>query len=146
MTAAVKVAAPGNQRDARPPVANHAVPGLGAATRASAAKRPMIAPRLWHDGLVGVAPDSPYVRRFWTAILGPTAVAELLRLTTAARREAQLRRPLRLAQLVAEGLVALDSGDVLVRSTVPLLGPRQLRRLNHSLKAEHQVVLVRLFG
>jgi len=106
----------------------------------------MIAPRLWNDGLVGVAPDAPYVRRFWTAVLGPTAVAELLRLTTAARRQTRLRRPLRLAQLVAEGLVALDSGDLLVRPTVPLLGPRQLVRLNPSLRAEHQTVLARLSG
>ena len=145
MTAAVKVAAPGNQRDARPPVANHAVPSPGAATRASAAKRPVIEPRLLNDGLVGVAPDSPYVRRFWTAVLGPTAVAELLKLTTAARRETRLPRPLRLPQLVAEGLVALDSGDILVRSTVPLLGPRQVRRLNPALRAEHGTVLTRLF-
>jgi len=106
----------------------------------------MIAPRLWNDGRVGVAPDSPYVRRFWTAVLGPTAVAELLRLATAARRETRLRRPLRLAQLVTEGLVALDSGDILVRSTVPLLGPRQLRRLSPSLRAEHATVLARLTG
>jgi hypothetical protein len=103
----------------------------------------MITPRLWHDGLVGVAPDSPYVRRFWTAVLGPTAVAELLRLTTAARRETRLRRPLRLAQLATEGLIALDSGTVLVRPTVPLLGPRQVRRLSHSLRAEHEAILAR---
>ena len=104
----------------------------------------MIVPRLFNDGLVGVTPESPYVRRFWTAVLGPTAVAELLRLTTAARRATRLPRPLRLPQLVAEGLVALDSGDILVRPTVPLLGPRQVRRLNPSLRAEHGEVLTRL--
>jgi hypothetical protein len=143
MTVAVKVAVPGNQRDARPPVANHAAPSPGAATRPSTLRRPEITPELWDDGLAGMNPDSPYVRRFWTAVIGPTAVAELLRLTTAARRQVSVRRPLRLPQLVAEGLVALESDRVLVRATVPFLGPRQLQRLRPSLRAEHDATISR---
>ncbi len=76
----------------------------------------------------------------------PPQLPSYSRLATAARRETRLRRPLRLAQLVTEGLVALDSGDILVRSTVPLLGPRQLRRLSPSLRAEHETVLAQLTG
>jgi hypothetical protein len=144
MTAAVKVAAPGSQRDARPPVAIHAAPNPGAATRASARERPVIHPRLFHDGIPGIAPDSPYVRRFWTAVIGPTAVAELLRLVVAARRDTFLRRPTRLGQLVAEGLVGVHGSDILVRGLVPVLGPRQLNRLTPSLRHEHQAALTRL--
>jgi hypothetical protein len=109
-------------------------------------RRPEITPELWDDGVGGIAPDSAYVRQFWTAVVGPTAVAELLRLTTAARRKLAIRRPFRLAQLVQEGLIALESGRVLVRATVPPLGPRQLQRLSPSLRAEHDTTVARHSG
>jgi hypothetical protein len=132
---------PGGQRDARPPVATHAAPNPGAATRPSVRRRPEIIPELWDDGLIGVAPDSPYVRRFWTAVLGPTAVTELLRLVTAARRQTPLPRPFRLSRLAEEGLVGVESGRVRVRATIPPLGPRQVRRLGPVLRAEHRTAL-----
>lgn len=144
MTGAVKVVVPGNQRDARPPVATHAVPSPGTATRPSVAVRPVITPSIWDDGAFGVPPDAAYVRRFWTALLGPTAVVDLLRLVAAARAERSLPRPLRLPQLAAEGLVSLQPDRVHVRATIPPLGPAQTRRLSPALRAEHRTVLTAL--
>lgn len=132
---------PGTQRDARPPVATHAAPSPGTATRPSVAVRPLVVPNIWDDGTVGIAPDAPYVRRFWTALLGPTAVVELLRLVAAANKKTSVPCPFRLPQLAVEGLVSLQSGQVHVRSTIPPLGVGQTRRLPPSLRAEHREAL-----
>jgi hypothetical protein len=105
-------------------------------------RRPLITPALWTDATEGLGyqPDHPYVRRYWTAVLGPGAVADLLRLITAARRGRSLREPLHLAELARAGLVRFEPGRVCVRETVPPLSPRHLRRLPPALRGELRVI------
>lgn len=71
------------------------------------------------------------VRYFWTAVLGPAAVADLLRLVAAARSEAAIRRPHRLSALIEHRLVEWRSGTLYVSDVVPPprveLLPRPLR-------------------
>lgn len=122
--------------DVRPPVATHPAPTPDTAIRPSAVLRPLVIPRLLPlSG--GVLPADPYVRRYWTALLGPTAVEELLRLIVAAERATAIPLPHRLAQLATEGLVTLTRRQIWVRPRVPRLGPRQIRRLPPGLRAEH---------
>ncbi|MGH8936897.1 MAG: hypothetical protein ACRDXD_11670 [Acidimicrobiia bacterium] len=102
-------------------------------------RRPVLTPTLWTDAeLPGYAPDHPYIRRFWTAVLGPGAVADLLRLITAARRQLPVREPLHLAELARAGLVRFEPGRVWVRETVPPLSAPHIRRLPPALRGEHQ--------
>ncbi len=122
--------------DVRPPVATHPAPLPDTAIRTSAGRRSTVTPNLLPIA-AGVRPSDPYVRRYWTALLGPTAVEELLRLIVAAERKTSIRLPHRLAQLAAEGLVTLSREEVWVSPLVPRLGPRQLRRLPPALRAEH---------
>jgi hypothetical protein len=102
--------------------------------------RPLVRPALRPDDPGGYPPDHPYVRRYWTAVLGPGAVADLLRLITAARRGRSLRQPLHLAELARAGLVRFADGRVCVRESVPLLSPDQVRRLPPALRGEHRRV------
>ncbi|MGH9053694.1 MAG: hypothetical protein ACRDWX_11885, partial [Acidimicrobiia bacterium] len=118
---------------ARPPLTVEAAPLSGAASPSPATvrRRPLV------EG-PGYAPHHPYVRRYRTAVLGPGAVADLLRLMTAARRGRALRQPLHLAELARAGLVRFEQGRVWVRETVPSLSPRHVRRLPPALRGEHQ--------
>ncbi len=84
-----------------------------------------------------MAATHPYVRRFWTAGLGPGAVADLLRLVAAAHHRASIRHPLYLAGLVREDLVRHHGGRLWVRTSIPLLPSHLLRRLPPFLRAEH---------
>ena len=137
-------AAPGAlRRDARPPIEMEAAPVPGAAEviplRPTAIPRPYIRPRLAAaDGHPGHDPDDPLVRRYWSALVGPGAVADLLRLTTAARRGRRLRRPLHLPSLLREGLVRRDGEAIVVPDRVPALDNSQQRRLHPSLRAEYR--------
>jgi len=88
-----------------------------------------------------MAPDDPAVRRFWTALIGPGAVADLLRLTAAARAGRSLRRPVHLAELLCEGLVLRDGNAIWVHRNVPLLSPGHVRRLRPSLRAEYRAAM-----
>ena len=120
-----------------------AAPVSGAAEvirlRPTAIPRPYIHPRLAPaDGHPGHAPDDPMVRRYWSALVGPGAVADLLRLTAAARRGWRLRRPLHLSCLLREGLVRRDGETIVVPERVPLLDDGQQRRLHPSLRAEYR--------
>lgn len=100
----------------------------------------MVAPVVWD---VAAGEDRfpvthPYVRRFWTAALGPGAVADLLRLAAAARRGRSLRRPEHLPVLVAAGLVgAADRRRPVVMLTVPRVPAPLLRRMPPALVREH---------
>jgi len=105
--------------------------------RPTARPRPWIAPLLFDRHAAGHEPTDPLVRRFWTAIVGPTAVSELLRLVAAARAGRRIREPLRLSALAAEGLVARSGELVLTRPRIPHLGPAQLRRLPPHLRVEY---------
>ncbi|MBP1633345.1 MAG: hypothetical protein H6Q11_1633, partial [Acidobacteria bacterium] len=141
---AMTTAAPGALHgNARPPVSVVAAPAPGAAEvtalRLTAIPRPYIRPRLAPgDGGLGHAPDDPVVRRYWSALVGPGAVADLLRLTAAARRGRRVRRPLHLSSLLREGLVHRDGEAILVPERVPRLDDGQQRRLHPSLRAEYR--------
>ena len=106
-------------------------------TRVTALPLPWIQPRLVHTGRAGHAPDDPLVRRFWVALVGPGAVADLLRLTAAAHHARTIRRPVHLPVLLREGLIERDGDAILVHPRVPTLLPCHLRRLRPSLRAEY---------
>lgn len=81
------------------------------------------------------------MRRYWTALIGPGAVADLLRLVAAAGTGRRLREPIHLAVLAAEGLVHLTPGVVLVSALVPHLDEGQVARLRPSLRAEYRSLI-----
>ena len=141
-------AAPGAiRRDARPPIKMEAAPAPGAAEviplRPTAIPRPYIPPRLAPGyGHPGHDLDDPAVRRYWSALVGPGAVADLLRLSATARRGGRLRRPLHLPSLLREGLVHRDGEAIVVPARIPTLDDGQQRRLHPSLRAEYR----RAFG
>ena len=107
------------------------------ATRVTALPRPWVRPRLLPLG-GDHAPDDPAVRRFWTALVGPGAVADLLRLTAAAHAGREVRRPLHLPVLLREGLVERHGETILVYPRVPGLRPRHLVMLHPALRAEYR--------
>lgn len=109
-----------------------------ATTRPTAVPRRLVAPLLFERGTDGHRMDDPAVRRFWCAVVGPGAVADLLRLTAAAHAGRRIREPLRLAVLASEGLVERHGDIVLVRPLIPRLGARHLRRLRPSMRAEYR--------
>ena len=113
-------------------------PGAAPALRPSVHPRPWVRPALWDDEVGGVSPRDPYVLRFWTVAIGPGAVADLLRLISAARQKRRLRRPVYLQVLVREGLVQGDGRRLLVRELVPHLPTRLVHRLPPRLRREHQ--------
>jgi hypothetical protein len=107
--------------------------------RPTAATRPQIEPKVWDDPLatLGYPTDHGYVRRFWTAAIGPGAVADLIRLAVAAQRDRSLPRPVSLPQLVREGLCAVEDDTVWVRVTIPPLSRRHVDLLSPKLRREH---------
>ncbi len=119
----------GSLTDDRPPIG--AVPSPGVAEpylrlRRTAYVRPRFVPVVWDvPGDYRVA--HPYVRRYWIPILGPGAVADLLRLATAAQRGRSLPRPVHLEELARVGFVRETASAVLVRTSIPAV-PAQLRR------------------
>jgi hypothetical protein len=124
-------AAPESPPDDRPPIG--AVPPSGAAEpyvrlRPTVHDRPLVQPSVWAEHAdTGFPVVHPYVRRYWTPILGPGAVADLLRLATAAVRGRSLPRPLHLGELARVGFVHGTGSHLLVRTHVPAV-PRVLRR------------------
>jgi hypothetical protein len=114
---------------------------------AAAVLRPTVVPRRWIEPLLGIDPgvghhpSDPAVRRFWTAIVGPGAVADLLRLIAAARDGRVVREPIHLSVLAAEGLVERRAATVAVSPRVPHLGERQLCRLRPRLRAEYRRII-----
>lgn len=79
----------------------------------------------------------PYVRRFWTAAIGPGAVADLLRLAAAAAGGRSLPRPVHLDVLLRSGLVTCFDDFVVVPHSVPLLPPRLLAHLPPRIQRLH---------
>ena len=135
--------APGKlRRDARPPIEMDAAPapGVVASTRLrpTARPRPWVRPLLIDGPAMGHEPAEAAVRRFWTALLGPGAVADLLRITAAAAQGRRIRQPIHLAQLASEGLVERHRDLVLVRPLVPYLDLGQQQRLRPSLRGEYR--------
>jgi len=135
----MRFAAPGTVRsDERPPVATDIAPAPGAASRISAQTRCRISPRLWPSPLLGgVEATHPYVRTYWTAVIGPSAVADLLRIIVAADRRLTIAHPLFLHVLTTEGLVHHSEDRIWVHKQVRPLGSRQLMRLSPALRRAH---------
>ena len=100
--------------------------------------RPVISPRVWAPSGSGYPVASPYVRTFWTAVLGPGAVADLLRLATAASRGRSLRRPAGLSQLSVAGLARELDGQIEIRTVIPPLTTSQLVALPASIRRLHE--------
>lgn len=130
------------RRDARPPVPTVAAPPSGAAgstLRPTVHQRPLVRPRPWRDRLaaIGYELGDPYVRRYWTAVIGPGAVADLMRLAAAARVGGAIRRPVHIAVLAREGLVRSVGDRVVVRTRVPPLPGPLARRLPPALRSRH---------
>lgn len=135
----MRYAAPGTVRlDDRPPVAADIAPSPGAVCRIPAQQRHQISPRLLPaEPRLGLDPSHPYVRTYWTAAVGPGAVADLLRLIAAARRKETIPHPLYLPVLCREGLVHHAGRSVWVRGLVPPLRRRRLSRLSPTLRRNH---------
>jgi len=140
MTAAV----PGRLRqDARPPIEMDAAPAPGTV----AAYRPTVVPRPWVRVLLqpgpatGHHPTDAAVRRYWTALIGPGAVADLLRLIAAAGTGRRLREPLHLGVLAEEGLAYRSADLVLVAPLVPHLDAQHQARLRPALRAEYRALI-----
>lgn len=117
-------------------------PHSGAAARPlrrTARPRAVIKPIPWNwtHETPGYSPTHPYVRLYWTATIGPGAVADLLRLATAAIRGRSLRRPTHLHVLVRVGLVHTHRGHVFVRTEIPPLNAVQQRLLPPDLRRRH---------
>jgi hypothetical protein len=134
-------AAPGNH-DKRPPVVESAPPpGVAAVPlRRTAAERAIVTPLPWpatDPDLPTYPVTHPYIRRYWTATIGPGAVADLLRLATAAQRGRSLRRPTHIHVLVRANLVHINHGHVFVRTRIPRLSPIHVRLLPPDLRRAH---------
>jgi hypothetical protein len=85
----------------------------------------------------GLESSDPYVRRFWVAALGPGAVAELLRLVSAAGKGEQVRLPRHLPQLMRAGLVEVVDGTLAVVERIPLVPPEMRWRFPPDVAAQH---------
>lgn len=141
----MRFAAPGTVRsDECPPVATDIAPSPGAASRISAQARCRISPRLWpHPLLGGVDATHPYVRAYWTAVIGASAVADLLRIIAAADRGVTIAHPLFLHVLTREGLLHHAESAIWVHGRVRSLGPRQIARLTPAMKRSHPADLIK---
>ena len=105
--------------------------------RATATQRRVVEPVLAVAPTRGYAPADEYVRRFWIAVLGPGAVADLLRLTAAAQSGRSLKEPVHLPALLASGLVIRVHGSVMVNDTVPAVPAHLVRRMPPALRSAH---------
>ncbi|MDX2466377.1 MAG: hypothetical protein QNL12_03615 [Acidimicrobiia bacterium] len=129
--------------DIRPPVVVVSAPNSGAAAgpvRVTATQRAIIRPLPWETTnaqFITYPTDHPYVRLYWTATIGPGAVADMMRLATAAKRGRSLRRPTHLHVLVRTNLVHVRSGHVFVRTRIPQLNDIQVRLLPPDLRRQH---------
>ena len=125
--------------NARPP-AKHADYAPEAAVRRTARVRPLL-PVATHPARDGFNPDDPYVRRYWVAAIGPSAVAELLRLVQAGRDGACVPLPRWLPVLIRNNLVEVRRGTLVVVNLIPPVPPPLTRRFPPGLREQHRRVL-----
>lgn len=85
----------------------------------------------------GLEPSNPYIRKFWVAALGPGAVAELLRLVSAAGKGEEVRLPRYLPHLLRAGLVTIVGDSLAVKSRIPLVPSEMRWRFPPDLAAQH---------
>lgn len=121
---------PGGPR-ARPPMGSAGIP------RPTVRRRRTVRAVVWDDPVPGVPAQDDYVRRFWTAVIGPGAVADLLRLMAAAGTGTELRRPVFLTELARAGLATGDGDTVAVRRIVPIVPDAWLSRLPPAIRHAH---------
>jgi hypothetical protein len=115
-----------------------------AADRPTAGRRTEIRPIVWNGAPAGFPSHHPYVRKFWTAAIGPGAVADLMRLAVAAQRGRSLPLPTSLSLLSREGLVSWSRGQLLTGTSVPPVPNRHIRNMTPALRREHRRALVNL--
>ncbi len=131
----MRTEATGSGQIARPPQLKAARPP-DAAVRPTARVRPIVPVRIEEFG-PGYEPSDPYVRRFWVAAIGSSAVADCLRLIRAAQRGSGVRLPRSLPVLVRVGLAQTDSAGIVIKNRLPEV-PVELRwRFPPGLAAEH---------
>ena len=116
----------------RPPTPSHIADVSWASLSPTVRPRPVVFPVSITGPVDGVPHDDPYVRRMWVAAIGASAVTDLLRLATAARLGRGIPRPVHLATLLQEGLVAWQGGHLGVPDPLPRLGPLQVSRIRRS--------------
>lgn len=136
--------APGNLRRVRPPTSDFA-PFPGAVdprivmVRSGVVERPWILPVIDEPRTgAGFPIDHLYLRAVWTAVIGPGAVADLMRLATAAQRGRSLRRPTHLPQLVGAGLVVVGDRQIRVRHPIPPVPDHIVGSLHPRLRRRHE--------
>ena len=109
----------------------------GGALRLTAQTRPLVSVTIT-DTRSGYPANDLYVRRFWTAVLGPSAVAELLRIAEAGRSGVRIRRPVHLHTLMETGLVQVANGEIIVGNLIPPVPGGLIKRLTPSLRIAHE--------
>ena len=119
-----------------PPYATLAASFPDETLRPTVARRPLylVTVRKTRHGFV---PTHLYVRRFWSAVLGAGAVADLMRIVQAGLRGNSLRRPVHLPLLLSAGLVRVDGNMITVRDRVPRLHPGAVALLGPTLRQAH---------
>ncbi len=139
------------RNSARPPTASgNPAPPPGAAVSSRQQPVPYLSHRLcvepvvWHHPSSGFPTQHPYVRKFWTAAIGPGAVADLMRLAIAAQRGRSLPLPPTVTLLSREGLVAWNGDQLFARLVVPPVPKHHLRRMAPGLRREHSMAVTDL--
>lgn len=139
------------RNSARPPTGSgNLAPPPGVAGQPSDCVRPTAVPRVeihpvvWEGTSWGFPSHHPYVRKFWTAAIGPGAVADLMRLAVAAQRGRSLPLPTSTSLLSREGLISWSHGQLLTGVLIPPLPNRHVRLMTPSLRREHRRAVVDL--
>ena len=113
-----------------------AAEALPVALRRTAQTRPFVSPQPM-PATPGYPLTHPVALRWWSALLGPGAVADLLRLATAAQRGRSLPRPVYLNQLARAGLVQFAGTTIQVATALPRIPPAWLASLHPAIRREH---------